>query len=77
MDYVNEDKLMKEAQEVWKKYFKKIMSWDSYWPQIRDQVKIYHALPDKEKHKFTQVLMNRVHRTERAINNIKIERKIK
>jgi len=74
MDVLNEDKLMKQAKEIWEKSYKKLMTWEKYWTQIKEQFKIYHAIPDCDKSKFTNMLMTRVHRTDRAIQKLKSDR---
>jgi len=43
--YVDEKKVYKKAKEIWKKHFKNIMSFDSYYLQVKNDIIMWFSLP--------------------------------
>ena len=68
---LDENKVYKMAKDFWANHLKNIMTWDDYYDQIKEQIKIYIALPQEDKPKFMNMLNNRVQRTDREIQKMK------
>jgi hypothetical protein len=72
MDYLNDNKVYKQARDMYDKYFKSSgMTFDQYYLQIKDQLNIYYSLPDEDKRKFLDTRMMLLGKAEREIEKIK------
>jgi hypothetical protein len=70
-EFLNDNKVYKMAKEMWEKFFKNSMTFDTYFLQIKDQLNIYYSLPDEDKRKFLETRMMLLGKAEREIEKVK------
>jgi hypothetical protein len=74
-EYLNENKVYKMAKEIWSKYFKNIMSFDSYYAQVKDDIIMWFSLPPNLRPLFQRYKENTVNLTYYQLKKLKEKKK--
>ena len=70
-EYLNENKVYKMAKDIWSKHFRRLMSFESYYAQVKDDIIVWYSLPPHLRPMFERYKQGLVDMTYAQLQRLK------